>query len=65
VLSGIAKYYKPEELIGRKVLVVANLKPIKLCGLESCGMICSAEAPDGSIQLILPDQSIPAGSRLC
>ena len=65
VLSGIAKWYEPETLIGKKVLVVANLKPIKLCGLESCGMICSAEAPDGSIQLILPDQSIPAGSRLC
>ena len=65
VLSGIAKYYKPEELIGRKVLVVANLKPIKLCGLESCGMICSAEAPDGSIQLVFPDPSIPAGAKLC
>ena len=65
VLSGIAKYYQPEELIGKKVLVVANLKPVKLCGLESCGMICSAEAPDGSLQLIFPDQSIPAGSRLC
>ena len=65
VLSGIAQYYKPEELIGKKVLVVVNLKPRKICGLESCGMICSAEAPDGSIQLILPDPSIPAGSRLC
>ena len=65
VLSGIAKYYKPEELVGKKVLVVANLKPIKLCGLESCGMICSAEAPDGSIQLIFPDPSIPAGAKLC
>ena len=65
VLSGIAKYYQPEDLVGKKVLVVANLKPVKLCGLESCGMICSAEAPDGSLQLIFPDQSIPAGSRLC
>lgn len=65
ILSGIAQYYKPEELVGKKVLAVVNLKPRKLCGLESCGMICSAEAPDGSIQLILPDVSIPAGSRLC
>ena len=65
VLSGIAKYYQPEELIGKKVLVVVNLKPRKMMGLESHGMICSAEAPDGSIQLILPDMSIPAGSRLC
>ena len=65
VLSGIAKYYQPEELVGKKVLVVVNLKPRKMMGLESHGMICSAEAPDGSIQLILPDMSIPAGSRLC
>lgn len=65
VLSGIAKYYQPEDLIGKKVLVVVNLKPVKLCGLESFGMICSADAPDGSLQLIFPDQSIPAGSRLC
>ena len=65
VLSGIAKYYQPEELVGKKVFCVVNLKPVKLCGLESCGMICSAEGPDGKITLLIADDSIAAGSRLC
>ena len=65
VLSGIAKYYQPEELVGKKVFCVVNLKPVKLCGLESCGMICSAEGPDGKITLLTADDSIAAGSRLC
>ena len=65
VLSGIAKYYQPEELVGKKVFCVVNLKPVKLCGLESCGMICSAEGPDGTITLLTADDSIAAGSRLC
>ena len=65
VLSGIAKWYKPEDLVGKKVFVVANLKPVKLCGLESCGMICSAEQPDGTITLLLADDSIAPGSRIC
>ncbi|HAG13040.1 MAG TPA: hypothetical protein DCG49_04170, partial [Ruminococcus sp.] len=41
------------------------LKPVKLCGLESCGMICSAEQPDGTITLLFADDSIAPGSRLC
>ncbi len=65
VVSGIAKWYKPEELVGKKVFVVANLKPVTLCGVESCGMICSAEGPDGKITLLLADDSIAPGSRLC
>ena len=65
MLSGIAKYYQPEELVGKKVFCVVNLKPVKLCGLESCGMICSAEGPDGTITLLTADDSITAGSRLC
>ena len=65
VLSGIAKYYQPEELIGKKVFCVVNLKPVKLCGLESCGMICSAEGADGKITLLIADDSIAAGSKLC
>ncbi|MCQ2416444.1 MAG: methionine--tRNA ligase [Oscillospiraceae bacterium] len=65
VLSGIAKWYQPEELVGKKVFVVANLKPVKLCGLESCGMICSAEQPDGTITLLFADDSIAPGSRIC
>lgn len=65
VLSGIAKWYQPEELVGKKVFCVVNLKPVKLCGLESCGMICSAEGADGKITLLIADDSIAAGSRLC
>ena len=65
VVSGIAKWYKPEELVGKKVFVVANLKPVTLCGVESCGMICSAEGPDGKITLLIADDSIAPGSRLC
>ena len=65
VLSGIAKWYQPEELVGKKVFCVVNLKPVKLCGLESCGMICSAEGADGTVTLLIADDSIAAGSRLC
>ena len=65
VVSGIAKWYSPEELVGKTLLVVSNLKPVTLCGVESCGMICSVEQPDGSIKLVMLDDSIAAGSRLC
>lgn len=65
VLSGIAKWYAPEDLVGKKVFCVVNLKPVKLCGLESCGMICSAEGADGKITLLIADDNIAAGSRLC
>ena len=63
VVSGIAQYYKPEELVGHNVVVVANLKPAKLCGVESQGMIISAECPNGELKVILVDE-IPIGSRL-
>ncbi len=64
VVSGIAKWYKPEDLIGKKVIVVANLKPVKLCGVESNGMICAADLPNGDAQVIFPDQSIPVGAKI-
>ncbi len=64
VVSGIAKWYKPEDLIGRKVIVVANLKPVKLCGVESNGMICAADLPNGDAQVIFPDENIPVGSKI-
>lgn len=64
VVSGIAQYYKPEELIGKNVLLVANLKAIKLRGVESRGMICACDLPDGGCQVIFPDDSLPAGARL-
>ncbi len=64
VVSGIAKWYTPDDLIGKKVIVIANLKPVKLRGVESNGMICAADMPDGSAKVIFPDASIPNGSKI-
>ena len=64
VVSGIAAWYKPEDLIGKKVVIVANLKPVKLCGVESNGMICAADTPDGAASVIFPDQDLPFGAKL-
>ncbi|MDE7294418.1 MAG: methionine--tRNA ligase [Oscillospiraceae bacterium] len=63
VVSGIAKWYEPEALVGKKVIVVANLSPAKLCGVESQGMILAADAGD-EVKIIFPDESIPNGARL-
>ncbi len=65
VLSGIAKQYRPEELIGKKVCLVENLKSAKLMGLDSRGMILSGVDSDGRISLLLPDQSLAPGSKIC
>ena len=64
VVSGIAQWYTPEDLIGKKVIIVANLKPVKLCGVESNGMICAADAADGSAKVIFPDQDLPCGAKI-
>jgi methionine--tRNA ligase len=64
VVSGIAAWYKPEDLIGKKVVIVANLKPVKLCGVESNGMICAADTPDSAASVIFPDQDLPCGAKL-
>ncbi|MBQ3969850.1 MAG: methionine--tRNA ligase [Clostridia bacterium] len=63
IVSGIAEYYKPEELIGHNVIIVDNLKPVTLCKVESQGMILSADCPNGEIKVILVD-NIPFGSKL-
>ena len=63
IVSGIAKYYKPEDLIGKKVAVVANLKPVKLCGELSEGMILSAEK-DGILRVIEINADIPNGAEI-
>jgi methionyl-tRNA synthetase len=63
VLAGMAEYYQPEELVGRKVIMVANLAPRKMRGLESQGMLLAAEG-DGKVSLLQPDQDLPAGSRI-
>ncbi len=64
VVSGIAPWYQPEELIGKKIMLVANLKPAKLCGVESCGMICAADMPDGTVRVIFPDTELPVGAKI-
>src|SRR5699024_10122453 len=62
IISGIAKYYEPSELIGKKVICVTNLKPVKLRGELSEGMILSGEGPDGSLSLATTDATLPNGS---
>lgn len=64
ILSGIAKYYKPEELLGKTLVAVTNLAPRKMMGQESCGMLLSAERGE-RLHLLMLDDAIPAGSRLC
>ncbi|MBO6263210.1 MAG: methionine--tRNA ligase subunit beta, partial [Clostridia bacterium] len=63
VASGIADYYKPEELIGKKVVLVYNLKPAKLCGIESQGMILCAEK-DGKVTIVTPSADLPDGAEV-
>lgn len=63
VASGIAEYYTPEELVGKKVVLVANLKPAKLCGVESRGMVLCAET-DGKVRLVTPEDGIPDGATV-
>ncbi len=63
VASGIAKYYKPEELIGKSIILVSNLKPAVLCGVESCGMILAADCPEDDVKVIFVD-GVPAGSKV-
>lgn len=64
IVSGIAKFYKAEDLIGKKVMVVANLKPVKLRGILSEGMILSAETGDKLLKVIELDQSLEAGDKI-
>ena len=64
VVSGIAQWYAPEDLIGKKIILVANLKPAKLCGVESNGMICAADLPDGSVKVQFADDAYPCGAKL-
>lgn len=63
VASGIALYYKPEELIGRKVIIVSNLKPAVLCGVESCGMILAADCAEDDVKVIFVDD-LPVGAKI-
>ena len=64
VLSGIAKHYKPEEMVGKKVVFVTNLAPRKICGIESQGMILGAEDENGAFSLIVPEKDVQSGTEL-
>lgn len=64
VASGIAKWYAPEDLVGKKVIVVANLKPAVLCGVESQGMILASDVSEDDVKVIFLDSSIPNGSKI-
>ena len=64
VLSGIAKHYTPEEMVGKRVIVVCNLPPREMKGLKSEGMIVCAEAPDGTLSIVSPEKDVPDGSLL-
>ena len=64
VVSGIAGAYTPEDLIGKKLTMVTNLKPVKLCGILSEGMIICAEDADGKIAFLSPEKDIEDGSQV-
>ena len=64
ILSGIAAYYTAEELVGKTLVAVTNLAPRKMMGLESNGMLLSAEK-DGQLNLVMLDDAVPAGAKLC
>jgi methionyl-tRNA synthetase len=64
VVSGIAEYFKAEELVGKKVSILLNLQPRKLKGIESRGMILMAENPDGSLYFVTPDEGAENGSEI-
>ncbi len=65
ILSGIKAYYSPEEMVGKKVMVVVNLKPAKLAGMVSEGMLLCAEDADGNLALMTPEKEMPSGAEIC
>ena len=65
IVSGIKAHYKPEEMVGKKVMVLVNLKPAKLAGVMSEGMILCAEDENGELALMVPDKDMPAGAEIC
>jgi methionyl-tRNA synthetase len=65
IVSGIKAYYTPEEMVGKKVMVLVNLKPAKLAGVLSEGMLLCAEDADGNLALMTPEKPMPAGAEIC
>ena len=65
IVSGIKAYYTPEEMVGKKVMVLVNLKPARLAGVLSEGMLLCAEDADGRLSLVVPEKEMPAGAEIC
>jgi len=65
IVSGIKAHYSPEEMVGKKVMVVVNLKPAKLAGVLSEGMLLCAEDAEGNLSLMVPEKAMPAGAEIC
>ena len=65
IVSGIKAHYSPEEMVGKKVMVVVNLKPAKLAGVMSEGMLLCAEDAEGNLSLMIPEKTMPAGAEIC
>ena len=65
IVSGIKQHYSAEEMVGKKVLVLTNLKPAKLAGVLSEGMLLCAEDADGNLALMAPEKDMPAGAEVC
>lgn len=65
IVSGIKAHYKPEEMVGKKVMVLVNLKPAKLAGVLSEGMLLCAGDADGNLALMTPEKEMPAGAEIC
>ena len=65
IVSGIKAHYTPEEMVGKKVMVLVNLKPAKLAGVLSEGMLLCAEDAEGNLALMTPEKRMPAGAEIC
>ena len=65
IVSGIKAYYSAEEMVGKKVMVLVNLKPAKLAGVLSEGMLLCAEDAQGNLALMTPEKEMPAGAEIC
>ncbi|WP_238727364.1 methionine--tRNA ligase [Diplocloster modestus] len=65
IVSGIKAHYKPEEMVGKKVMVLVNLKPAKLAGVLSEGMLLCAKDADGNLALVTPEKPMPSGAEIC
>lgn len=65
ILSGVKEYYTPEEVVGKKVMVLTNLKPATMAGLVSEGMILSAEDKNGNLSFMVPEREVEVGAEIC